>query len=116
VAKKVTTVDDLDGSVADMTLRFGYGGAIWEIDFCADNYAEFEQMMAPYIKVARQYRKPKSEARKPKRPEPPRGPATIDKEQAKVMRAWAAENGIPFNPRGRVSQAIVDAWQKAHGG
>jgi hypothetical protein len=33
----------------------------------------------------------------------------------KVVRAWAAENGMECNAKGRVPQRVVDAWREATG-
>ena len=44
--------DDLDGGPADETLRFGFGGAEYEIDLGAKN-AAFRQQISPCIEHAR---------------------------------------------------------------
>jgi hypothetical protein len=45
--------DDLDGGPADETLRFGLGGAEYEIDLSKKNASRFRRQIAPYIEHAR---------------------------------------------------------------
>ena len=55
MAQKVQTlfVDDLDGSEAEGTIRFGLDGASYEIDLSADHAEELRSMLAPYAKAGR---------------------------------------------------------------
>jgi Lsr2 len=55
MAQRVTVEleDDLDGSPADQTLRFGLGGAEYEIDLGKKNASTFRRQIAPYIEHAR---------------------------------------------------------------
>jgi hypothetical protein len=55
MAQKVQTlyVDDLDGSEADGTIRFGLDGAEYEIDLSARNATAFREQLAPYTERAR---------------------------------------------------------------
>jgi len=51
MAQKVIVAleDDLDGSVADETVRFGLDGADLEIDLSAKNARSFRAQVAPFI-------------------------------------------------------------------
>jgi hypothetical protein len=55
MAQKVTVTveDDLDGGPADETVRFGLGGAEYEIDLSKKNAAAFRGKMAPFTGHAR---------------------------------------------------------------
>src|SRR5437773_11675851 len=55
MAQRVTVEleDDLDGGPADETLRFGLGGAEYEIDLSKKNASRFRRQVAPYIEHAR---------------------------------------------------------------
>jgi Lsr2 len=55
MAQKITVAleDDLDGGPADETVRFGIGGAAYEIDLSANNAAAFRRQLAPLIEHAR---------------------------------------------------------------
>jgi hypothetical protein len=55
MAQKVSVVreDDLDGSPADETVRFGFSGTEYEIDLTQKNAAAFRKQLAPFIEHAR---------------------------------------------------------------
>ena len=55
VAQKVTRalVDDLDGSPAVATVRFGYDGRGYEIELNEEHAAELDEFLAPYLEHAR---------------------------------------------------------------
>ena len=70
MAQRVTVAleDDLDGGPADETVRFGFGGAEYEIDLSKKNAAAFRRQFAPFIEHARkagpgQPRRPGRDAR-----------------------------------------------------
>ncbi len=50
MAQKVTVAleDDLDGGPAVETVRFGFGGAEYEIDLSKKNAAAFRKKMTPF--------------------------------------------------------------------
>ena len=56
MAQKVTVAleDDLDGGPADETVRFGLGGADYEIDLSAKNARAFRKQLTPLIEHAPQ--------------------------------------------------------------
>ena len=51
MATKTTVAleDDLDGGPAEVTLRFGLGGAEYEIDLNAANATAFRCRLAPFV-------------------------------------------------------------------
>jgi hypothetical protein len=55
MAQKVTVAvqDDLDGGPADEMVRFGLGGASYEIDLSSKNAAAFRRKIAPFIENSR---------------------------------------------------------------
>jgi hypothetical protein len=55
IAQKVTIAleDDLDGGPADETVRFGFGGAVYEIDLSSKNAGSFRARLAPSTEHAR---------------------------------------------------------------
>jgi hypothetical protein len=105
VAQKVQVLlsDDLDGSDATQTVKFGWLGAEYEIDLNDKNYAAFEKALGKYLAAAR---KTGGRARGAKR-----SAATLD---LAAVRAWAREQGYEISDRGRVSGEIMDAYAAAH--
>jgi nucleoid-associated protein Lsr2 len=55
VAQKIQTlfIDDLDGSEADGTARFGLDGAEYEIDLNAEHAQALRNALARYVQAAR---------------------------------------------------------------
>jgi hypothetical protein len=58
MAQRRTTslVDDLNGTVAVETVRFGVGGPQYEIDLSADNARQLRAALAPFVARARRVR------------------------------------------------------------
>jgi uncharacterized protein YfcZ (UPF0381/DUF406 family) len=103
-------VDDIDGTTDDVvTCAFGLGDSLFEIDLNAAHREELESVLAKFVAAARQVR-----AEKPARQS---GQAKIDRadrEHTHAIRQWAKENGHEVSERGRISKALVQAFEAAH--
>jgi hypothetical protein len=113
----VKFVDDLDGSDAADTVSFGLDGMTYEIDLSDDNAAKLRDSLVVFVDAARKSggsaatgrrRGPKMTASSA----PP--PQSSDRDQTAAIRAWARQNGHQVSDRGRISTAVVDAFQAAH--
>mgnify|MGYP001296163206 CR=1 FL=1 len=104
----VSLIDDLDGSEADVTIRFGYEGQDYEIDLNSDHAAEMRDKIAGYAAHARTIR-----AHRPGRA-PTRTAAS--RQYSAQMRAWATEHGFAIKERGRVPVEVVQAYEEARSG
>jgi nucleoid-associated protein Lsr2 len=106
MAQKVTATleDDLDGSPADETVRFGFGGTEYEIDLNKKNAAAFRKLLGPFIEHAR-----KSGRRQPRRA----ARAAVSRQRTADIRAWAKEHGIAVSERGRIPASVVEQYQAA---
>ncbi|QJD50744.1 Lsr2-like DNA bridging protein [Microbacterium phage PuffyCat] len=52
--------DDLDGSEGDVeTVTFALGSTSWEIDLSADNRAQLDQLLQPYMDAGRRVKRPR---------------------------------------------------------
>lgn len=102
---QVLLTDDLDGSEAAQTVRFGWLGADYEIDLNDKNFAAFEKAIGKYVTVARKTGGG-AKARSVRRA----GGAKAD---LAAVRAWARENGYEVSDRGRVSSTVMDAYHAA---
>src|SRR5712691_7928553 len=97
VAQKVQTlfIDDLDGSAAEGTVRFGLDGTEYEIDLNAGHAQELRDALARYVSAARRVggsaRRPARGGRK--------GPA--GGLNPTEVREWAKAQGIEVKDRGR---------------
>jgi hypothetical protein len=141
VGKIVTIeyVDDLDGISVDAesvdTVNFTYRGQEYSLVLTAKNGAQFDKDMARYITAAKKAqtrdaraarKKPRSEPRQSTKPKaaPRREPAasrktttaaaTSSPDRRQAIREWAVANGHNVSKRGRISAAIVDAYDAAH--
>ena len=102
----VALEDDLDGSPADETLRFGIGGAEYEIDLSKKNARKFRKGLAPFVEHARK-------AGRGQR----RGPARTSsgRERSGDIRAWAKAHGIAVSDRGRIPAGVAEQYEAAAG-
>jgi Lsr2 len=110
VAQKVQTlfIDDIDGSEAEGTVRFGLDGAEYEIDLNAKHAEALRKALAQYVEAARRTPGAKRPARSGRRPSTG-GPDTT------VVRDWAKSQGIEVKDRGRVPAELIVKFQAATG-
>jgi hypothetical protein len=108
MAQKIQTlfIDDLDGSEATGTVRFGLDGTDYEIDLSTAHSAELRNALEQYIRHARRT----GTARRA--PRSRNGNSSVD--TAKV-RDWAKDQGIEIKDRGRVPATVVEKYQAAVG-
>lgn len=104
MAQKVQVVltDDIDGSEATQTVKFGWLGAEYEIDLNDKNYAAFEKAIGRYLAAARRTGGRTRTAK--------RAASAVD---LASVRAWARDQGFEVSDRGRVSAAILEAYKAA---
>jgi hypothetical protein len=100
----VALEDDLDGGVADETVRFRVGGLEYEIDLSKKNAQTFRAGVGQFIEHAR---KPgRGSRRAPGRPSSAR-------ERSGDIRAWAKAAGIAISDRGRIPASVVEQYEAA---
>jgi hypothetical protein len=111
MAQKIQTlfVDDIDGSEAEGTVRFGLDGTEYEIDLSADHSNELRKSLETYITSARKADGTRRSARGNSRKAAGNGIDTT------VIRAWAKGQGIEIKDRGRVPANIVAQYRGATG-
>jgi hypothetical protein len=109
MAQRIQTlfIDDLDGTEAAGTVRFGLDGTEYEIDLSSAHSGELRNALEQYIRHARRT----GTARRA--PRSGRGNSAVD--TAKV-REWAKEQGIEIKDRGRVPATVVEKYRAAVGG
>ena len=111
MAQKIQTlfIDDLDGSAAEGTVRFGLDGTEYEIDLNARHAQELRDALACYAGAARRaggaVRRPARGAR--------RGSASGL--NTTEVREWAKAQGIEVKDRGRVPAELVVKFKAATG-
>jgi hypothetical protein len=109
MAQKVQTIfiDDLDGSQADGTVRFGLDGTDYEIDLNAEHAQQLRDALARYVGAARRVsgsgRRPSRTGRRPQA----NGLNTTE------VREWAKAQGIDVKDRGRVPAELIVKFKAA---
>jgi Lsr2 len=101
---QVLFVDDIDGSEATGTVRFGIGGAEYEIDLSQAHADELAAAVGPYVAAARKATGPRQPARAAR-------PARHDQSE---VRAWAREQGLKVSGRGRIPADVLAQYEAAH--
>jgi hypothetical protein len=105
MAQKVTTIvditDDIDGTPGAKTVKFGLDDKTYSIDLNAAHEATLREFLALYIghatTTSRTQRK-----------------ATRSTSRSIDIREWARKQGMDVPARGRISQAVIDAYDLAH--
>jgi hypothetical protein len=108
VAQKVQVllIDDLDGSAADGTVRFGLDGTEYEIDLTAEHAQALRDALSRYVQAAR---RAGGGARRPARGGR-RAEGGVDSTE---VREWAKAQGIEVKDRGRVPAELVARFKAA---
>ena len=112
MAQKIQTlfIDDLDGSEAEGTVRFGLDGTEYEIDLNANHAEALRKSLARYVEAAR--RSPGS--RRPGRTGR-RGGVSASGLDTTEVREWARSQGIEVKERGRIPAELVVKFKAATG-
>ena len=112
MAHKVQTlfVDDIDGSAADGTIRFGLDGTDYEIDLNAEHTQALRDALARYISAARRVGGRARRQVRSGRKAPANGVNTTE------IREWAKAQGIEVKDRGRVPAELVVKFKAATAG
>lgn len=112
----VTLTDDLDGTRAAETVRFGLDGRSYEIDLNKRNAAALRKSLAEFTAAARRVRGSRAAS---KSVSPIVGQtgnhSAVVRVDAKAVREWAAVNGITVSARGRIPANVVAQYEAAAG-
>ena len=98
----ITLVDDIDGSDAAETVRFGLDNVVYEIDLSEAHAKELRDALAPWVEHAR--RRPGQRATRRTTV------AASGKSDAAKIRAWAQKQGIKVSDRGRIPADIRERY------
>ena len=108
MAQKISVAleDDLDGGPANETIRFGFGGADYEIDLSTKNAKAFRKQLSVFIEHAR--KTGRGQSRRPAR-------TASARQRSGDIRAWAKDAGITVSERGRIPASVVEQYEQATG-
>lgn len=123
----VELIDDLNGQPAAETVQFGIGTGrhrTLEIDLSAANAARLRKTLAEYIAHARRI-----SGRPARRPATPTGRDERDSTEvarrgvkrrghplaySREVREWALARGERVSARGRISNAVIEKYERRH--
>lgn len=112
---QVLLVDDLDGGEATETVSFALDGTTYEIDLNDAHAAELRDAFAPWVGAARRAGgRSSAPAQRRSSGRGARSGGNGDRDRVQEIRAWARENGHKVSERGRLSSAVVEAYEAAH--
>lgn len=100
---QVVLIDDIDGGPADETVRFAIDGTSYEIDLSATNAARLRSSVAEFV----------GHARKAAGRPGARRPRSAGGGKSAEIRAWAREQGLPVNERGRIPADLAAKFEAA---
>jgi hypothetical protein len=111
MAQKIQTlfVDDLDGSQAERTIRFGLDGTEYEIDLNAKHAKQLRDALARYVTAGRRI---SASTKQPARIARKAQPTALNTTE---VREWAKAQGIEVKDRGRVPAELVVKFKSATG-
>ncbi len=101
---QVVLIDDIDGGPADETVRFSLDGTSYEIDLSAPNAARLRTAFAEFVGHAR-----KSAGRATSKRS-----RRADGGKSAEIRAWARQQGLDVNERGRIPADLAAKFEAAH--
>ncbi|MFD8067912.1 histone-like nucleoid-structuring protein Lsr2 [Streptomyces parvulus] len=104
MAKRVIVESDLSGETDASTVAFAFDGKSYTVDLTDAEKEEFGKLLAKYIDVAEEAPTTTGQQAIPAQSTGP--------DPAKV-RAWAQENGIEVNAKGRVPHSITAQYERA---
>jgi hypothetical protein len=113
VARKleVHLLDDMDGSQAEETVKFGLDGTHYEIDLNDKHAEQLRAGLAKYILHGRRMGRAAPGTTAAPRRATNAGPARNDRAQNQAIRDWARSKGLGISERGRIPQHLVDRYE-----
>ena len=111
MAQRVQTlfIDDLDGSAAEGTVRFGLDGTEYEIDLNTEHAQQLRDVLAVFVRAGRRVDGGSRRATRSGR----KGPTS--RLNTTEVREWAKAQGIEVKDRGRIPAELVVKFKSATG-
>ncbi|GAB3285475.1 histone-like nucleoid-structuring protein Lsr2 [Microbacterium lacusdiani] len=110
--KHLILIDDVDGSPASETLRFGLDGVDFEVDLNETHAEALRESFAEWIGHARKVSGRKKVAAR--RTVTSASTATSASSKTVKIREWARQNGYTVSDRGRIPVNVREAYEVAN--
>ena len=95
------------------TIAFALDGASYEIDVCDAHAGELRDAFAPYVGQARRAGRAAGTAARRRAPGA-KGGGAGSPDRVAAIREWGRQHGHQVSERGRLSAALVAAYEAAH--
>jgi hypothetical protein len=109
----VQLLDDIDGSPAEETLRYGLDGTTYEVDLNAKHAEKLRSSLAKFILKSRRVGRSDVAAGSHRRSGG--APARTDRAQNQAIRDWAKSKGIEVSDRGRIPASVIEQYEAEAG-
>ena len=106
----IVMVDDIDGLEAAETVSFGLDGRRYDIDLSANHAAQLRDALTSFVAAARRGSGGAGGSGRPASV-PPATQRSSNREQIAAIREWAKANGQTVADRGRISKAVMEAYE-----
>ena len=100
---RIELLDDLDGSTAIETVKFGIDSTHYDIDLNEKNAARLRSTLGTFVAAGR-----RTGGRQMSRSTTKKTPGSTT-----GLRAWAAANGHTVSSRGRIPASVQEAYDKS---
>lgn len=109
MAQKISIelIDDLDGSIATETIKFGIDGVHYDIDLGSKNAGKLRSSLGSFVSAGR-----RTSGRRVSRSTTKKTPGGASGMPSGV-RAWALSNGYTVSSRGRIPEVVQQAYDLA---
>jgi hypothetical protein len=109
-----TLIDDLDGKKADRTVEFSLDGVAYTIDLSEANAGKLRKALDPYISAGTRLGRAAA-GRIASRGAAAPARTAGSRDENRLIREWAIQNGHQISERGRIPQEVSNAYRAAHG-
>jgi Lsr2 len=108
---QITLLCDLDdgSEEAAETLHFSLADTAYEVDVCGKHAQQIRDGLQPFVARARKTSAASSNSSRRRQGRPAGG-----RDQTAGIRAWAKDQGIQVNDRGRIPTSVVKEYEAAH--
>jgi hypothetical protein len=101
---QIIITDDIDGSEAEGTIRFSFGGTSYEIDLNKKHADQFATALAPFTAAGRKVSGTRRSSRD----------GQASRHDQSGVRVWAREQGLKVSDRGRIPADVIAKYEAAH--
>src|SRR5438132_1587063 len=110
-----TLIDDLDGKKADRTVEFSLDGTNYTIDLSDANAGKLRKALDPFIAAGTRVGRGSARGAVRHVRLGSAGRPAGSRDENKLIRDWAVQNGHQISERGRIPQSVTSAYRAAHG-